>query len=59
MRYYDRDGKLTRRVLHNIYPAGNPLNVLRHNLRSGRRVLQPHNRSNCDARGAIAAVTES
>ncbi|WP_151084652.1 hypothetical protein [Nocardioides cynanchi] len=27
-RYYDRDGNLVRRVLHDNYPVGDPLNVL-------------------------------
>ena len=27
-RYYDRDGNLVRRVLHDVYPVGHPLNVL-------------------------------
>lgn len=27
-RYYDRDGYLIRRVLHDVYPVGSPLNVL-------------------------------
>jgi hypothetical protein len=36
-RYYDRDGNLTRRVLHDIYPVGNPLNVL-YNSQTGTSV---------------------
>lgn len=36
-RYYDRDGNLTRRVLHDIYPVGNPLNVL-YNSQTGKSV---------------------
>jgi hypothetical protein len=36
-RYYDRDGNLTRRVVHNIYPVGNPLNVL-YNSQTGTSV---------------------
>jgi hypothetical protein len=36
-RYYDRDGNLTRRVLHDIYPVGNPLNVL-YNSQTGQSV---------------------
>jgi hypothetical protein len=36
-RYYDRNGNLTRRVLHNIWPVGNPLNVL-YNSQTGTSV---------------------
>ena len=36
-RYYDRDGNLTRRVLHNIWPVGHPLNVL-YNSQTGKSV---------------------
>jgi hypothetical protein len=36
-RYYDRDGNLIRRVLHDVYPVGNPLNVL-YNSETGRSV---------------------
>jgi hypothetical protein len=36
-RYYDRDGNLSRRVLHDIYPVGNPLNVL-YNSQTGKSV---------------------
>jgi len=36
-RYYDRDGNLIRRVLHDIYPVGNPLNVL-YNSQTGTSV---------------------
>ena len=36
-RYYNRDGNLTRRVLHDIYPVGNPLNVL-YNSQTGTSV---------------------
>lgn len=36
-RYYDRDGNLTRRVLHDTYPVGNPLNVL-YNSQTGKSV---------------------
>jgi hypothetical protein len=36
-RYYDRDGNLTQRVLHDIYPVGNPLNVL-YNSQTGKSV---------------------
>jgi hypothetical protein len=36
-RYYDRDGNLTRRVLHEIFPTGNPLNVL-YNSQTGKQI---------------------
>jgi hypothetical protein len=36
-RYYNRDGFLVGRVLHNIYPVGNPLNVL-YNSETGKSV---------------------
>jgi hypothetical protein len=36
-RYYDRDGNLFRRVLHNVYPIGNPLNVF-YNSETGKTV---------------------
>ena len=36
-RYYDRDGNLIRRVLHDIYPVGHPLNVL-YNSVTGRSI---------------------
>ena len=36
-RYYDRDGNLIRRVLHDIFPVGNPLNVL-YNSQTGKSV---------------------
>jgi hypothetical protein len=36
-RYYDRNGNLTRRVLHDVFPVGNPLNVL-YNSQSGKSV---------------------
>jgi hypothetical protein len=36
-RYYDRDGNLIRRVLHDVYPVGNPLNVF-YNSQTGKSV---------------------
>jgi hypothetical protein len=36
-RYYDRDGNLVRRVLHDVYPVGHPLNVL-YNSQTGKSV---------------------
>jgi hypothetical protein len=36
-RYYDRDGNLIRRVLHDVYPVGDPLNVL-YNSETGKSV---------------------
>ena len=36
-RYYDRDGNLIRRVLHDVYPVGHPLNVL-YNSETGKSV---------------------
>jgi hypothetical protein len=36
-RYYDRDGNLFRRVRHDVYPVGNPLNVL-YNSQTGQSV---------------------
>ena len=36
-RYYDRDGNLTRRVLHAVYTVGNPLNIL-YNSQTGKSV---------------------
>jgi hypothetical protein len=36
-RYYDRDGNLIRRVVHDIYPVGNPFNVL-YNSQTGTSV---------------------
>jgi hypothetical protein len=36
-RYYDRDGNLVRRVLHDVYPVGHPLNVL-YNSQTGQSI---------------------
>jgi hypothetical protein len=36
-RYYDRDGYLIRRVRHDVYPVGDPLNVL-YNSETGKSV---------------------
>ena len=36
-RYYDRDGNLFRRVLHDVYPVGHPLNVL-YNSQTGKSI---------------------
>ena len=36
-RYYDRNGNLIQRVLHDIYPVGDPLNIL-YNSQTGKSV---------------------
>ena len=36
-RYYDRDANLVRRVLHDVYPVGHPLNVL-YNSQTGKSI---------------------
>ena len=47
-RYYDRNGNLIKRVLHDIYPVGDPRNIL-YNSQTGKSVAQHGDITETDA----------
>jgi len=58
-RYYDRDGNLVQRVLHDVFPVGNPLNVV-YNSKTGKSIPYTTDRTETDdlvVPGDFASVT--